>query len=685
MMKTTSRLETRDVDENLSCLKLSTEYDCDQLPKLGQLVTSYSSDEAIAQEVTSSPQNQSSDKSKSKVTMQSEYTQTENEPQEKIKRSNSGQRSKEKRSSNNQSNQRFVLSQLEKGGISRQGPRVTEPQSDSETANLDNGSHRGEKTRKPIIRDALFKPGSPAAKRKVDKKGDHLKDTTDEDLATATQNVLKLSNVRVGPAQSSKNLENKKAKDFSWENEVVNVSAKEIENQPPPLLMPVSTIPKTSDASSLNMSKTSNGCPHIQNSLTPISKTSDVSPHCPSLSTTASDKDFPNPNSVSSASETSETCSAKASSVALPSNMPGVIPPNTSPAASASNEPDGVCQNSISVTSDINVADEMSTGSLLKTCSEKRVDVNANLCVEKQPSSSTNQKGDKEPDKAESEVLLSKPNESRQVTITSDAQTLNGNSKTQVTVPKEEPSEPISMEMNEIPCTRWDSKTKPMKIAVKSEPSSPVEVRIKEEIQTPTDLTNNKNNKNKNNETDQQEDKKFLVFKKDTWKAEPNNNEIPQAGGGVATEDSHVVTTEAQGQHTGEGEIEQNNNKKPGTETSSGKENDLVVSSETDGQQKTQAVLNELDCSMSDIPLPQTDNKSLEKENFHVTSSEVESQPKSPVSNQINCSLSDIPLPKSPYPGPAMKTQKCLPSTSVVTKHIRDEIDRGDSVLMLIL
>ena len=684
MMKTTSRLETRDVDENLSCLKLSTEYDCDQLPKLGQLVTSYSSDEAIAQEVTSSPQNQSSDKSKCQVTMQSEYTQTENEPQEKIKRSNSGQRSKEKRSSNNQSNQRFVLSQLEKGGISRQGPRVTEPQSDSETANLDNGSHRGEKTRKPIIRDALFKPGSPSTKRKVDKKGDHLKDTTDEDLATATQNVLKLSNVRVGPAQPSKNLENKKAKDFSWENEVVNVSAKEIENQPPPLLMPVSTIPKTSDASSLNMSKTSNGCPHIQNSLTPISKTSDVSPQCPSLSTTASDKDFLNPNSVNSAIETSETCSAKASSIALTSNMPGVIPPNTSPAASASNEPDGVCQNSISVTSNINVADEMSTGSLLKTCSEKRVDVNANLCAEKQPLSSTNQKGDKEPDKAESEVLLSKPNESRQVTITSDAQTLNGNSKTQVTVPKEEPSEPISMEMNEIPCTRWDSKTKPMKIAVKSEPLSPVEVRIKEEIQTPTDLTNNNNNNNNNNETDQQEDKKFLVFTKDTWKAEPNNNEIPQTGGGVATEDSHVVTTEAQGQHTGEGEIEQNNNKKPGTETSPGKENGLV-SSETDGQQKSQAVSNELDCSMSDISLPQTDNKSLEKENFHVTSSEVESQPKSPVSNQINCSLSNISLPKSPYPGPAMKTQKCLPSTSVVTKHIRDEIDRGDSVLMWIL
>lgn len=241
MMKTTSRLETGDVGENLSCLSLSTLLDCDNLPELGQLVTKYSSDEMVNVQKEEKPpekskpsekSNQSGQKTESTRTNSnstSEIEKVEELTVKKVKRSNSGQRSKEKRSSNNQQNQRFIISQLEKGGISKLGTRCSTGETGSKATVSDNGNTEEQKTRRPNIREAVFKPfnGSPQ-KSSVGKKRDRYNGAADiKDSMTEAQNCTKIVNSDAASSQGSKTSgkDQISVNDLSWENELTNSDA----------------------------------------------------------------------------------------------------------------------------------------------------------------------------------------------------------------------------------------------------------------------------------------------------------------------------------------------------------------------------------------------------------------------------------------------------------------------------
>uniref|UniRef100_A0A8W8IIF4 Tripartite motif-containing protein 2 n=1 Tax=Magallana gigas TaxID=29159 RepID=A0A8W8IIF4_MAGGI len=244
MMKTTSRLETGDVGENLSCLSLSTLLHCDNLPELGQLVTKYSSDEMVNVQKEEKPPEKSKPSEKSNLTGQrtestrtnsnstTEIDKVEELTVRKVKRSNSGQRSKEKRSSNNQQNQRFIISQLEKGGISKLGTRCSTGETGSKATVSDNGNTEEQKTRRPIIKEAVFKPfnGSPQ-KSSVGKKRDRyiaLNGAPDiKDSMTEAQNCTKIVNSDAASSQGSKTSgkDQISVNDLSWENELTNSDA----------------------------------------------------------------------------------------------------------------------------------------------------------------------------------------------------------------------------------------------------------------------------------------------------------------------------------------------------------------------------------------------------------------------------------------------------------------------------
>eukprot|EP00105_Crassostrea_gigas_P028896 XP_011450682.1 PREDICTED: uncharacterized protein LOC105344585 isoform X1 [Crassostrea gigas] len=241
MMKTTSRLETGDVGENLSCLSLSTLLDCVNLPELGQLVTKYSSDEMVNIQKEEKPPEKSKPSEKSNQTGQrtestrtnsnstSEIEKVEELTVKKVKRSNSGQRSKEKRSSNNQQNQRFIISQLEKGGISKLGTRCSTGETGSKATVSDNGNTEEQKTRRPFIREAVFKPfnGSPQ-KSSVGKKRDRYNGAADiNDSMTEAQNCTKIVNSDAAFSQGSKTSgkDQISVNDLSWENELTNSDA----------------------------------------------------------------------------------------------------------------------------------------------------------------------------------------------------------------------------------------------------------------------------------------------------------------------------------------------------------------------------------------------------------------------------------------------------------------------------
>lgn len=240
-MKTTSRLETGDVGENLSCLSLSTLLDCVNLPELGQLVTKYSSDEMVNIQKEEKPPEKSKPSEKSNQTGQrtestrtnsnstSEIEKVEELTVKKVKRSNSGQRSKEKRSSNNQQNQRFIISQLEKGGISKLGTRCSTGETGSKATVSDNGNTEEQKTRRPFIREAVFKPfnGSPQ-KSSVGKKRDRYNGAADiNDSMTEAQNCTKIVNSDAAFSQGSKTSgkDQISVNDLSWENELTNSDA----------------------------------------------------------------------------------------------------------------------------------------------------------------------------------------------------------------------------------------------------------------------------------------------------------------------------------------------------------------------------------------------------------------------------------------------------------------------------
>lgn len=241
MMKTTSRLETGDVGENLSCLSLSTLFDCDNLPELGQLVTKYSSDEMVNLQKEEKPPEKSKPSEKSKQTgPKTESTRTNSNSTteiekveeltvRKVKRSNSGQRSKEKRSSNNQQNQRFIISQLEKGGISKLGTRCSTGETGSKATVSDYGNTEEQKTRRPIIKEAVFKPfNASPQKSSVSKKRDRYDDTAStKDSITSAQSCTETVGGDAASSQGSKTLRKDQinVNDFSWENELTNSDA----------------------------------------------------------------------------------------------------------------------------------------------------------------------------------------------------------------------------------------------------------------------------------------------------------------------------------------------------------------------------------------------------------------------------------------------------------------------------
>lgn len=237
MMKTTSRLETGDVGENLSCLSLSTLLDCDNLPVLGQLITKYSSDEMVMQKEGKPPEKSKPSEKSNQIGQKTESTRTNSdntyrmekveEPTvKKVKRSNSGQRSKEKRSSNNQQNQRFIISQLEKGGISKLGPRCPTGETGSKAAVSDRGNTEEQKTRRPIIREAVFKPfNASPQKSSVSKKRDRYDDTANlKDSMTLAQSCIETVRSVAASSQGSRK-DQINVNDLSWENELTNADA----------------------------------------------------------------------------------------------------------------------------------------------------------------------------------------------------------------------------------------------------------------------------------------------------------------------------------------------------------------------------------------------------------------------------------------------------------------------------
>ncbi|XP_061171340.1 RING finger protein nhl-1-like [Saccostrea echinata] len=200
MMKTTGLLETRDVDDNLSCLKLFTQFDCENLPVLGQLITNYSPDKIKQDDVvvnlssnTSSTTKVNSSENKNikeKCAITSTSTQTDFVMPEKegslesstvkSKRSKSCQRSNVQRSFIVQENQRFIISQLEKGGISKNTTRSPSVSSvDSETtASVDASVKENKSRRRPVVRSSSLKSDrNQSTQKSVSKTEDWIKDS----------------------------------------------------------------------------------------------------------------------------------------------------------------------------------------------------------------------------------------------------------------------------------------------------------------------------------------------------------------------------------------------------------------------------------------------------------------------------------------------------------------------------
>ncbi|XP_062600683.1 uncharacterized protein LOC134262320 [Saccostrea cucullata] len=190
MMKTTGLLETRDVDENLSCLKLSTQFECENLPALGELITNYSPDKIKPDELvgnlssnTSTTEVRSSENKsiKEKCALTSTSTQTDFVMPEKEGNVESSTIQSKKSRSNGpksffaQENQRFIISQLEKGGISKNRTRSPSNSSVDSVASVDNSQDKSR--RRPVVRSSSLKSDRNQSTQKLtSKKEDWTRD-----------------------------------------------------------------------------------------------------------------------------------------------------------------------------------------------------------------------------------------------------------------------------------------------------------------------------------------------------------------------------------------------------------------------------------------------------------------------------------------------------------------------------